>query len=148
MLQRWSRGHMARGQGQRQPFRGQSLSRPRTKNTGASVLQKKKGLQNNFIRRFPIKKSLQNFFSGDLQNLNNSKTTAVLEPRTGQFSRTWGFEAKDIKMCPRGLHLRYAGIGSDFTFQLLNILQVAIAMWCHQRVWFCFIYDIKSQHLS
>ena len=28
--QRWSRGHKARGQGQGQPFRGQSLSRPRT----------------------------------------------------------------------------------------------------------------------
>ena len=27
-LQRWSRGHKARGQGQ--PFRGQALSRPRT----------------------------------------------------------------------------------------------------------------------
>ena len=34
------------------------------------------------------KKGLQNFFSGDLQNFNNSKNTAVLEPRTGQFSRT------------------------------------------------------------
>ena len=27
--QRWSRGHKARGQGQGQPFRGQTLSRPR-----------------------------------------------------------------------------------------------------------------------
>ena len=46
-----------RGQGQRQPFRGQTLSRPRTgmletKDTATSVLQKK---------------GLQNFFSGDLQ---------------------------------------------------------------------------------
>ena len=45
------------GQGQGQPFRGQNLSRPRTgtletKDTGASVLRKK---------------SLQKFFSGDLQ---------------------------------------------------------------------------------
>ena len=54
--QRWSRGHKARGQehkkirgqGQGQPFRGQTLSRPMTgmleakaKDTGASVLQKK-----------------------------------------------------------------------------------------------------------
>ena len=59
--QRWSRGHKARGQrqdqgykkirgqGQGQPFRGQTLSRPRsrTKDTGASVL-KKKGLQKYF----------------------------------------------------------------------------------------------------
>ena len=28
----------------------------------AQVFSKKKGLQNNFIRRFPIKKSLQKFF--------------------------------------------------------------------------------------
>ena len=50
------------------------------------------------------------------------KNSAVLKPRTGQFSRTWGFEAevkpndltfkaeaKDFKMCPRerpqGVHL-------------------------------------------
>ena len=54
------------------------------------------------------------------RNFNCSKKIAVLEPRTGQFSRTWGFEAKakdltfeakakDLKMCPRGrprgLHL-------------------------------------------
>ena len=40
-----------------------------------------------------------------------SKNSAVLEPRTRQFSRTWGFEAKakgltfkakDFKMCPWG----------------------------------------------
>ena len=44
-----------RGQGQGQSFRGQNLSRPRTrmleakaKDTGASVLQKKKGLQKIF----------------------------------------------------------------------------------------------------
>ena len=48
-----------RGQGQEQPFRGQTLSRPRTgmletkaKDTAASVLKKK---------------DLQNFFSGNLQ---------------------------------------------------------------------------------
>ena len=40
------------------------------------------------------------------RNFTCSKNSAVLEPRTGQFSRprTWGFEtkAKDFKMCPRG----------------------------------------------
>ena len=49
------------------------------------------------------------------RNFNCLKNSAVLEPRTGQFSRTWGFEAKaktkdltfeakakDFKMCPRG----------------------------------------------
>ena len=44
-----------RGQGQGQPFRGQTLSRPRTgiieakaKDASASALQKKKGLHKNF----------------------------------------------------------------------------------------------------
>ena len=47
-----------------------------------------------------------------LHNYNGSNNSAVLEPRTGQFSRTGGFEAKandltfeakaeDFKMCPR-----------------------------------------------
>ena len=38
------------------------------------------------------------------QNFNGSKNSAVLELRTWQFSRTWGFEAKakDFKMCRRG----------------------------------------------
>ena len=48
-----------RGQGQ--PFRGQTLSRPRTKDTSASALkQKKKGLHKNF--------------SGDLQKKVFTKT--------------------------------------------------------------------------
>ena len=71
---------------------GQECSRPRTKDTGASVLQKKISSKT---------------FSGDLQNFSNSKNSAALEPRTGQFSKTCGFEAeaKDFKMCPQGLHL-------------------------------------------
>ena len=57
------------------------------------------------------------------QNFNASKICAVLEPSTGQFSRTWGFEAKakakDFKMCPwgqrrpRGLHLRLIDFGLE-----------------------------------
>ena len=74
----------------------------------------KKGLQNFFSGDLQKKKNgLENFFSVDQQNFNHSKNSAVLEPRTGQFSRTWGFkakdltfEAKDFKMCcPRELHL-------------------------------------------
>ena len=58
-----------RGQGQ-----GQTLSRPRTKDTGASVLQKKEGLQKKFssdLKKkvfknfFQTKKVFKNFFSGD-----------------------------------------------------------------------------------
>ena len=60
-------------------------------------LRKTKKVFANFPRgfwRFPTK----------FQRFANS---AVLEPRTGQFSRTLGFvaKAKDFKMCPRGLHL-------------------------------------------
>ena len=51
-----------RGQGQ--PFRGQNLSRPRTKDTGASVPPKKKGLQKFFFRRYPIYWRTQNFDRG------------------------------------------------------------------------------------
>ena len=118
-----------RGQGQGQPFRGQTLSRPRTgmlkaKDTGAIL--KKKRPSKFFFRRSPKTKKvfkiffqaiskqrrLQKFFSGDLQILNYSNNSAVLEPRIGQFSRIWGFEAmakakdltfeakdKDFKMC-------------------------------------------------
>ena len=125
-----------RGQGQ--PFRGQTLSRPRTgmlkaKDQGhkAQVLSKKKKKKRSsqkFFRRSPKKKKVftkifqaistkKRFpknFSTAPQNFNIPKNTAVLEPRTGQFSRTWGLEAKDLtfeakakdfKMCPRGLHL-------------------------------------------
>ena len=115
-----------RGQGQEKPFRGQTLSRPRTKDTSASALKtkkKKNGLHKNFSS-YLHKKSFPNNFSSAPQTFNNSKNSAVLEPRTGQFSRTWGlgakakdltFEAiaKDFKMRPRGqgrprgLHLWY-----------------------------------------
>ena len=121
----WSRGHKARGQGQRQghkkirvqgqPFRGQTLSRPRTamleakaKDTGASVLRKKKkkrkkerksskfffGRSKKFFRRSPIRTQKRNSqifrkVSGVFQqNFNAPKTSAVLEQRTGPFSRT------------------------------------------------------------
>ena len=139
---RWSRGHKTRGQGQGhkkiwgqgQPFRGQTLSRPRTalprtdtfdaKDRNArgqgqgnkrKMCSPKKKFFKNFFRRSPTtkkssklfsrdlqKNGLEKNFSAHLQNFNHSKDSAVLEPRTGQFSRTWGFEAKDFKMCPRG----------------------------------------------
>ena len=51
-----------RGQGQGQPFRGQNLSRPRT-----GMLEAKAKNQGHRRKRSPKKKSLQNFFSGDLQ---------------------------------------------------------------------------------
>ena len=129
-----------RGQGQGQPFRGQTLSRPRTgmleakaKDQGhkAQVLSKKKKKKRSsqkFFRRsqkkkkkvftkifqaISTKKRFPKNFSTAPQNFNFPKNSAVLEPRTGQFSRTWGLEAKakdltfeakakDFKICPRG----------------------------------------------
>ena len=102
------------GQGQGQPFRGQTLSRPRTgmleakaKDQGhkAQVLSKKKKKKRSsqkFFRRSPKKKKVftkifqaistkRRFpknFSTAPQNFNFPKNSAVLEPRTGQFSRT------------------------------------------------------------
>ena len=92
--------------------------------TGASVLQKKEGLKKFFFKRSQKKRSSKIFFrqfpleenkkrssqifcevsGASQQNFNDSKNSAVLKPRTVQFSRTWGFEAKakDFKICPRG----------------------------------------------
>ena len=95
---------MARGQGQGhkkirgqgQPFRGQTLSRPRTgmleaKDQGHKRKcspKKKKGLHKNFSSDLHEKKRFPKNFSNAPQNFNNSKNSAVLEPRTDQFSRT------------------------------------------------------------
>ena len=99
---------------------GQECSRPRTKDTSASALQKKKKKvftkifqaaskkkkKKVFTKSFQAistKKLFPKNFSSASQNFNNSKSSAVLEPRTGQFSRTSGLEAKakDFKICPR-----------------------------------------------
>ena len=89
-----------RGQGQGQPFRGQTLSRPRTemleakaKDQGhkAQVLSKKKKKKKVFTKIFQAistKKRFPKNFSTAPQNFNFPKNSAVLEPRTGQFSRT------------------------------------------------------------
>ena len=96
------------GQGQGQPFRGQTLSRPRTgmleakaKDQGhkAQVLSKKKKKKKVFTKIFQAiskkifqaistKKRFPKNFSSVPQNFNIPKNSAVLEPRTGQFSRT------------------------------------------------------------
>ena len=89
-----------RGQGQGQPFRGQTLSRPRTgmleakaKDQGhkAQVLSKKKKKKKVFTKIFQAistKKRFPKNFSTAPQNFNFPKNSAVLDPRTGQFSRT------------------------------------------------------------
>ena len=130
LLRLWSRGHKARGQGHKINPRpkGNAL----LKDTGASVL-KKKVFQEKFSGDLKKKKTKRKVFkkifhvisergkqkkssrifcevSGVFQlHFNRSKkNSAVLEPRTEKFSRTWGFEAKaltfeakakDFKMC-------------------------------------------------
>ena len=64
-----------------------SRPRPRTKDTRASALLKKKFFTKIF-QAISRKKRLPKNFSGATQNFNNSKNSAVLEPRTGQFLRT------------------------------------------------------------
>ena len=94
------------------PSRGQEQKclRPRTqaqvfsekKKVFKIFFQAKKVFKNFFgaiSRLRKTKKGLQIFreiFDVFQQNFNNSKNTAVLELRSRQFSRTWGFEAKDL----------------------------------------------------
>ena len=107
----------ARGQGQGLRTQAQVLSEKKRKvfKKIFQAISKKKAFTKIF-QAISTKKRFPKKFSGPPQNFNNSKNSAVLEPRTGQFSRTWGLEAKakdltfeakakDIKMCPRGLHL-------------------------------------------
>ena len=93
----------SRGQGQGPRTQAQVLSK---KEKGlhkkfSGNLQKKKVFTKIF-QAISTKKRFSKNFSSAPQNFKNSKHSAVLEPRTGQFSRTSGLEAKDFKMCPRG----------------------------------------------
>ena len=100
------------------------------------MCSKKKGLQKIFSGD-----GVKNFFSAGLQNFNRSKNSAVLEPRTGLFLKTRGFEGKDltfdtkaknVKMCPRssprgqgrprGLHLCHKAI-AHLCNQFIHVLQ-------------------------
>ena len=51
-------------------------------------LQKKKKIFTKIFQAIPTKKRFLKNFSSAPQNFNNSKNSAVLEPRTGQFLRT------------------------------------------------------------
>ena len=76
-------------QGQGQPFRGQTLSRPRTgmlkaKDQGHKCkCSPKKKVFTKIFQAISTKKRFPKISSGALQNFNNSKNSAVLEPRTG-----------------------------------------------------------------
>ena len=89
-----------RGQGQGQPFRGQTLSRPRTrmleakaKDQGhkAQVLSKKKGLHKNFSGDLQKKKKkgLHKNFSGDLQKKKKRSSQKFFKrsPRKNAFQK-------------------------------------------------------------
>ena len=107
--QRWSRGHKARGQGQghkKNPRPRPRTAFPRTDTleakdrnargqgqgprTQAQVLSKKKKKKvfTKILQAISTNKHFPKNFSSAPQNFNNSKNSAVLEPRTGQFSRT------------------------------------------------------------
>ena len=81
--------------GKEQPFREQTLSRPRTRMLETKAKEQghnrkcspKKKVFKIFFQALSSEKRILNFFSGDLHNFNNLKTSAVLEPRTGQFLR-------------------------------------------------------------
>ena len=60
---------------------GQECSRPRTKDTNASVFLRKKVLK-FFFRSISEKNGIEKHFLADLQNFNHSKNNAVLDPRT------------------------------------------------------------------
>ena len=163
IFQRWSRGHKTRGQGQghkKNPRPRPRTAIPRTDTleakdrnargqgprTQAKVLSKKKKVftktflaiskKKVFTKIFQAISTKERFpknFSSAPQNFHNSKNSAVLEPRTGQFSRTVGLEAKakDFKMChrgrprgqgrPRGLHLCYFPLASATWFNYVEL---------------------------
>ena len=78
---------------------GQECLRPRTKDTSASVLQKKKRSSQKFFRRSPLKNVFQIFFQALHKILTIQKT--LLSSSRGQ-ANFRGLEAKDFKICPRG----------------------------------------------
>ena len=95
--QRWSRGHKvwrtrSRGHKSRPRPRTQKKSEAKAKDSPSEDRPSRGQGQECSRPRTQVqstkKKGLQNFFSGDLQNFNNSKKSTVLEPRTGQLWRS------------------------------------------------------------
>ena len=82
----------ARGQGQGPRTQAQVLSKKKKKKglheNFSGDLQKKKEVFAKIFQAISTKKRFPKNFSSAPQNFSNSKNTAVLEPRTGQFSRT------------------------------------------------------------
>ena len=102
-----------RGQGQGQPFQGQTLSRPRTGMLEAKAKDqkhkrkcspKKKRSSQKFFKRSPQKNVFQKIFQALHKILTIQKI--LLSSSRGQANfRELEAKAKDFKICPRGLHL-------------------------------------------
>ena len=84
----------ARGQGQDQGHKRKCSPEKKIFKKFFQAISPQKRSSKKCFRLSPVKNVFCNCFSGNLQNFNNSKKSAVLESRTGQFSRTWGLEAK------------------------------------------------------
>ena len=76
----------ARGQGPRTQVQVFSKKKKEKKGLQKFFEERQKKIFEDLFFLFFFWRSSKNF-SGDLQNFNDSKNSAVLEPRTGQFSR-------------------------------------------------------------
>ena len=80
----------ARGQGQRPRTQAQVLSKNKKKRSSQKFFRRSqnKNVFTKIFQAISTKKRFSRKFSSAPQNFNNSKNSAVLEPRTGQFLRT------------------------------------------------------------
>ena len=92
--QRWSRGHKARSQRQgHKKIRGQGQGHKRE-------CSPKKKVFTEIFQAISTKKRFP-------KNFNNSKNSAVLEPRTGRFSRTRGQRLQNVSSRTPPLYRMY-----------------------------------------
>ena len=86
----------SRGQGQGPRTQSASALQKKKKKVYTKIFQaiskkkrkKKKRSSQKFFKRSPLKNVFQKIFSSTPQNFNIPQNSAVLEPRTGQLSRT------------------------------------------------------------
>ena len=94
--QRWSRGHKARGQGQRH----KKISRPRPRTDALEAKAKDQGHRRKCSPKIIIKKKVfKNFFSGDLKNKMSSKFFFRRKRSSKQFFQaisSWGNQKKGL----------------------------------------------------
>ena len=88
-MESWTQGSRLRTQKNPRPRPSTRMLEAKAKDQRhkRECFPKKKGLQKFFFGDLKKKRSRKTFLA-DLQNFNHSKNRAVLEPRTGQFSRT------------------------------------------------------------